>query len=208
MTILGGSSTVYVVDHDPVVRGEVCRVLERSGYTVSVFTNATSFFEAVAPGSHGCLVADLPLSDLGNGSLQGELARRGYTMPLLLLTAPADVSAAVMALKAGASDVLARPVDGPTLLEHVAQLIREDDARRADTDATRQLLASLTQREREVLALVVSGLSNKEIGERLGISFRTVEVHRKHLMLKTHAANLLDLAKLVDRARRDHLISE
>lgn len=200
-----GESAVFVVDGDPVVRGELCRVLERAGHVVVAFSSTDAFFEGVKPDSHGCVVVDLPGD--AERALQQELTRRGYNLPLLLLTAPADVLAAVGALKAGASDVLPRPVDGPTLLAHVGDLLRQDEERRAALDATRQIIDSLTQREREVLTLVVTGLSNKEIGERLGISFRTVEVHRKHLMLKTHAANLLDLAKLVDRARRDHLLA-
>lgn len=206
LTSRGESSTIFVIDGDPIAREAVCAQLQSSGHPVLPLATGAEFLEALRPDTAtGCLVVDLPLVDMSYQMLLQELSKRAVDVPLLLLTEPANLAVAVAATKAGVDDVL--PRDADTLVTRVSELVSESATRRAETSGLRKVLESLTQRELEVLRLVVTGQSNKAIGETLGISFRTVEVHRKHLMLKTHATNVLELARLVELARRAHLIT-
>lgn len=192
--------TVFVVDDDAAVRDSVCLLLETAGLAVEAHDSAESFLAALDPQRYGCLVLDMRMPGMGGLELQAELARRGALLPIIFLTAHGDIPMTVRAMKAGAADFLTKPVDGAELIERIeaalvrARADRESEAARQEARAR---LAALTEREQEILALAVAGCTNKDIARRLGISFRTVEVHRSHILLKTGAATLIELAQLV-----------
>jgi len=192
---------VYVVDDDEAVRESLAFLFEAAGLAVKTFPAAEGFLQAWQPGIPGCLVLDVRMPGMTGPELQAEMARLGLELPIIFLTAHGSIPLTVKAIQAGAADFLTKPVDGQNLIERVQASIRssaEKLGREVATDAMRKSLATLTGREREVLALAVDGHSNKEIARRLGISFRTVEHHRSRVMLKTGVCNLLKLARLVD----------
>jgi RNA polymerase sigma factor (sigma-70 family) len=193
------AATVFVVDDDAAVRDGLALLLESAGLAVETFDSAEAFLAAFDPDRPGCVVLDVQMPGRTGPELQAEMNRRGLRLPVIFLTAHGDIPTTVQAMKGGAVDFLTKPVDAPVLVERVKQAL-ERDSRQREADAAarkaRALLASLTGRERDVLALAVAGMSNKEIARRLGISFRTVEVHRSRILLKTGAATLLSLAQL------------
>jgi len=192
--------TVFLVDDDAAVRDSVSLLLETAGLSVEAYESAESFLAALDPERPGCLVLDMRMAGMGGMELQAELARRGIPLPIIFLTAHGDIPTTVRAMKAGAVDFLTKPVDSAVLLERIeAALVRarSDRESQAARQEARARLAVLTEREREILALAVAGCANKEIARRLGISFRTVEVHRSHILLKTGTETLLELAQLV-----------
>lgn len=197
---------LYVIDDDEPVRDGLRLMLEAAGFEVQVFSSAELFLEALEPGARGCIILDLRLPGMSGTELQAELRRRSNELPIVFLTAYGDIPMTVSAVKAGASDVLVKPVEGNRLVERVNEILRDAAAREASTAHTRARIEGLTNREREVLVLAAGGLSNKDIASRLGISFRTVEVHRGHVMQKTHAANMVELLSLVESARRAKLL--
>jgi len=197
---------LYVIDDDAPVRDGLRLMLEAAGFEVQVFSSAELFLEALQPGDRGCIILDLRLPGMSGTELQAELRRRSNELPIIFLTAYGDIPMTVSAVKAGASDVLVKPVEGDRLVERVNEILRDAADREASTAQTRERIQGLTSREREVLVLAAGGLTNKDIGARLGISFRTVEVHRGHVMQKTHAANMVELLSLVESARRAKLL--
>lgn len=197
---------VYVIDDDAPVRDGLRLMLEAAGLEVQVFSSAELFLEALQPRDRGCIILDLRLPGMSGTELQAELRRRSNELPIVFLTAYGDIPMTVSAVKAGASDVLVKPVEGDRLVERVNEILRDAAAREASTAQTRERLQGLTSREREVLVLAAGGLTNKDIAARLGISFRTVEVHRGHVMQKTQAGNMVELLGLVESARRAKLL--
>lgn len=193
--------TVFVVDDDQAVRDGLRALLETSGYEVEASPSAEAFLAAFDASRPGCLVLDVRLPQMTGLELQAELARRGSTLPIVFLSAHGDIPMTVAAMRAGASDFLTKPVDGALLVEKVEAALRTGSAQAAGAQAAQARLGSLTEREREVMDLAVGGLTNKEIAQALGISHRTVEVHRGRVMQKTRAAHLLELAQLVATAR-------
>ena len=192
---------VYVVDDDEAVRDSLAFLIESAGLAVNAFAGAESFLQAYQPGIPGCLVLDVRMPGMTGPELQAEMARLGIDLPIIFLTAHGSIPLTVKAIQAGAADFLTKPVEGQILVERIQASLRshaERLEREAANNAIRKTLATLTEREREVLALAVEGHSNKEIARLLGISFRTVEHHRSHIMLKTGVSNLLKLVRLVD----------
>jgi FixJ family two-component response regulator len=144
----------------------------------------------------GCIILDVNMPDMDGPALQEELNRRGLLLPIIFLTGQGSIPLTVRVLKAGASDFLTKPVDGTELLACVNQALikcEEMKIKSADSQAKALRLATLTEREREIMSLIVAGHANKEIAERLDISPRTVENHRAHIMEKTGATNLREL---------------
>lgn len=189
--------TVFVVDDDPLIRDSLSLLLETQALAVESFDSAESFLAAVNADRPGCLVLDVRLPGMGGPALQAELQRRNIHMPILFLTAHGDIPTTVGAMRAGADDFLTKPPDVAVLLERIRMALNrsilEQQQRTVQSD-THKRLATLTRRESEILSLAMAGHSNKHIARQLGISFRTVEVHRSNILHKMGATTLLDLA--------------
>jgi FixJ family two-component response regulator len=192
---------VYVVDDNDAVRQSMAILFETVGLGVATFATAESFLQGYQAGVPGCLILDVCLPGMTGPELQVEMARLGIDPPIIFLTGHGSIPLTVKAIQAGAADFLTKPVDGRILLQRVQAALlssAEKLERKAEMRALQQRLATLTGREREVLALVLESHSNKEIARRLGISFRTVEHHRANLMLKSGAGTLLELARMLE----------
>jgi len=193
------SPVTFVVDDDAAIRDSLALLGETAGLQVECYDSAEAFLAAHHPDRRGCLVLDVRLPRMSGPQLHEELRRRGSSLPVIYLSAHGDIPLTVQAMKAGAADFLTKPVDGALLLEriHAALALGSASPYSGGTSASqRERLAQLTAREREVMRLAVAGHSNKEIARRLGISFRTVEIHRSRVLKKTGATSLLELARL------------
>ncbi|MGA8865169.1 MAG: response regulator [Gallionella sp.] len=185
---------VYIIDDDAAVRDGLTMLLEASGHAVAAFRSAGEFLDACTPDWRGCIILDVDMPGMDGTALQEELPRRMVRLPVIFLSGKGTIPLTVRAIKAGAVDFLTKPVDRKVLLDRVQKALQRGEA--FNSIALR--LAELTEREREVMKLAVAGHTNKEIGQRLGISYRTVEIHRTHVMQKTGATNLLELARIAD----------
>ncbi|MEQ8268980.1 MAG: response regulator FixJ [Parvibaculum sp.] len=191
--------TVFIVDDDAAVRDSLRALLESAGFRVEDFASAAAFLDSSTPERQGCLVVDIRMPDMDGLELQEELIRRRIALPAIVMTGHADVPLAVRAMKAGAVDFIEKPFKEEVLLDGVGRALetgrlRRDHAAYAETST--RLLAGLTLREREVLEHLVAGKANKMIAHDLGISPRTVEVHRANLMEKMQARTLSDLVRM------------
>ena len=194
-------STVYLVDDDDAVRDSLALLFETAGLPVECYPSAETFLDAYRPDRAGCLVLDVSMPGLSGTELQAVLARRGFRLPIIFLTAHGDIPMTVRAIKAGAVDFLTKPVQARPLLERVQAAIAEDLRQRERLriePAAAAILASLTPRELEVAQLLVEGRTNKEIARHLGISHRTVENHLARVMEKTRTHHLVELARLME----------
>jgi FixJ family two-component response regulator len=191
--------TVFVCDDDPDFRAALQRLIESAGLRVKPYPSAESFLEEYDPSHPGCVVLDMRMPGMTGLQLLEELNNRSTLLPVIVLTGYADVPTVIRALKAGAFEFLEKPFDEQALLERVrAALARDLEARgtQAERGRATQLIASLSPREREVMLLVVAGKANKEIADVLGLSPRTVEGHRGHVMDKLRAGSVAELVKL------------
>jgi two-component system response regulator FixJ len=202
------SPPIFVVDDDPDVRESLVTLLKSSGFQVEPFESATKFLADGGAARRGCLIADIRMPDMDGLALQEELTRRGALLSVIIVTGHGDVPLAVRAMKAGAVDFLEKPFEEESLLVSVrraADRISSAGTRIAAFDEAQTRLSDLTKREREVLDLVVAGRANKVIAHELGISPRTVELHRARVMDKMNARTVADLVRvtlLVDQAAR------
>jgi two-component system response regulator FixJ len=191
--------TVFVVDDEEAVRDSMRMMLERAGYNVRSFASAEEFLEAYEPSTLGCLVCDVRLGGQSGLELQRELDRRKCPLPVILITGHGDVEMAVAAVKRGAFDFIEKPFEDGRLYTSVAQALtagREFLAKEEEITALRNRIAELSPRQREVLELLIDGLSNKEIAKLLGISPRTVETYRAFVMARMGASSLAELVKM------------
>lgn len=193
-------ATVFLVDDDAAVRDALSMLLEVSGFSVETFPEGESFLAAYTDISRpGCLVLDVRMPGMSGPELHKELNRRGIRLPVIFLTAHGDIPTSVSAIKAGAMDFLTKPVEGGLLVERVRTALIQDAqerTRRNEINALGARYASLTERERDVLALVIAGHSSKEIARSLHISHRTVDTHRTHIMRKMSARSAVDLTAM------------
>lgn len=190
---------VFIVDDDAVVLDSLRMQLEAAGYAVATFHGAEDFLEICTPDTDGCIILDVSMPDMDGPALQEELKRRGLNLPIIFLSGHGTIPLTVRTLKAGAMDFLTKPVKGSVLLARVQEAMEQCAILRKQAQASRSVasrLAMLTDREHEILKLAVAGHTSKEIAQRLGISFRTVEIHRAHVMQKTGASNMLELARI------------
>ncbi|HYW04832.1 MAG TPA: response regulator [Gammaproteobacteria bacterium] len=191
--------TVHVVDDESAVRDALGLLLEAEGWPVATYVSADAFLRDCGPGSRGCVVLDLNMPGLNGLEAQDRLRERGIDMPVIILTGNADVPAAVRALKHGALDFIEKPFSERDMLGVVARAL-EEDRRRAAASRQRSDIArreaALTAREREIMELIVAGRANKVIAIDLGISERTVELHRSRIMKKMGARSVAELVQL------------
>lgn len=191
--------TVYVVDDEPAVRDSLVMLLGSVGLRVEAFAGGAAFLGVYSPALTGCLVADVRMPGMSGLELQEALAALGSTLPVIIITGHGDVAMAVRAMKAGAADFIEKPFNEQTLLDAVHRALASHKpngppgAARAELEAR---VASLTPREREVMLLVAEGRPNKVVATRLGLSTRTVEVHRAKVMEKMQARSLADLVRM------------
>jgi FixJ family two-component response regulator len=193
---------VYLVDDEPAVRKALGRLLRSAGIEVATFGSAEEFLGALEEEAAGCALLDVAMPGLDGLALQETLARRSIDLPVLFLTGHGDIPMSVRAMKAGASDFLTKPVDGRALVAAVRRALERGRslarARREDAEIHRRL-ASLTPRERDVLEGVAAGRLNKQIAGDLGISEKTVKIHRGRVMTKMAAGSVAELVRLADR---------
>jgi RNA polymerase sigma factor (sigma-70 family) len=186
--------TAYVVDDDASVRDSLALTLSLSGYASASFADAESFLAAWRPDWAGCVIADLRLPGMSGTQLQAALRARGCRLPFIIITAHGDVATARAAFHAEAVDFLEKPFD-PAQLRTAIESAFSREKLRLQRAAEASRLAHLTPREREVLELAARGLHAKEIAAKLGISSRTVEVHKTRVMEKLGARNVAELVR-------------
>ncbi len=190
---------VYIVDDDESVRASLRALLGQVGLAAADFPSAESFLKAVRQDSRGCLLLDVRMPGMGGLRLQEILQERGVSLPIIVLTGHADVPMAVRALKAGASDFVEKPFNPQDLLERIEICLASDAQTKAAAERQQQaasIISELTAREQEVLSLLVTGKPSKVIASKLGISEKTVDVHRSNVMRKAGVRSVAELVHL------------
>ena len=193
------AATVFVVDDDPAIRFAMQALMESIDLKHEIFASGDEFLERVEDHRAGCLVLDIRMPGLGGLELQEELIRRGSALPIIFITGHGDVPMAVDAMQKGAVDFIQKPFRDQDLLDRVREALITDEQQRKKQQEHAEVaerLARLTNREREVFDLVVTGKPNKVIAYELGVSQRTVEIHRARVMEKMQARSLADLVKM------------
>ena len=198
------SPLVFVIDDDPAVRDSLQGLIRSAGWQAEAFATARDFLALPRAGVPSCLVLDFSLPDIDGLDLQRRVAEQGHDMPVVFVTGYGDVRKVVRAMKAGAVDVLTKPFDSSMLLGVIANAIalsRDAIREQAALRALRERYASLTPREREVMALVTAGRLNKQVAGELDISEITVKAHRGKMMRKMHARSFAALVEMAARLR-------
>lgn len=197
---------IYVVDDDEAIRRSLSFLLKTSGYAVRLFEGGTAFLKEAADLESGCVLLDVRMPDIDGLEVQRELRARGIMLPVIIMTGHGDIDMAVAAMKAGASDFIEKPFEKAALLgcvEAARRLSVADRGANARADDARARLNALTDRERDVLDGLVEGLPNKSIAYDLGISPRTVEIHRANLMQKLEVKSLAEALRIAFHAAVD-----
>jgi FixJ family two-component response regulator len=194
------SRTVYVVDDDEAMRDSLVWLLDSHGFAVEPYPSAEAFLAAWSEAMRGCVVLDVRMPGMSGLELHERLAARRSTLPVVFVTGHGDVPMAVAALKKGAVDFIEKPFNDKEMLRLIASCLELEQARRASrqrVDDVRRRVGSLTDREREVMRLVVAGKLNKQIADELGISIKTVEAHRGRVMEKMEVGSVAELVQAV-----------
>ncbi len=191
--------TVFIVDDDPAIRFAMQALMDSVNLEHEIFESGDEFLTKVTEQRPGCLVLDIRMPGLGGLELQEELIKRGNTLPIIFITGHGDVPMAVEAMQKGAVDFIQKPFRDQELLDRIREALATDEERREEQQQHAEVnerLNRLTNREREVFDLVVTGKPNKVIAYELGVSQRTVEIHRARVMEKMQARSLADLVKM------------
>jgi FixJ family two-component response regulator len=194
--------TVFVIDDDPSVRRALERQLRTAGFRVETFESAQDYVARAPQAAIACIVTDVRMPGMSGLDLQDSLAQAGRALPMVFITGHGDIPTTVRAMKGGAVNFLPKPFAERDILAAVAEALERSRAlegERRDIENLRTRYEALTAREREVLVLVVAGLLNKVIADRLGIQEATIKVHRGRVMEKMGAASLADLVRMSEQ---------
>ncbi len=192
--------TVFIVDDHDGVRDSIAELVESVGLHHSTFASAQQFLDGFDPEARGCLVLDVRMAHMSGPALQERLNAIGAAIPIVFISGHADIEVAVRTIKAGAVNFVTKPYKEQQLLDSINEALARDAANHDAPAAKREFaarLAALSEREGQVLDLVVAGQSSKSIARTLGISFRTVELHRNHIFEKLSVASVAELVRLV-----------
>jgi len=200
MTIRQGM--IYILDDEPEMVKALDRLLRAKGFETHGFTSVREFQDYELPASVACLILDVAMPELDGLELQKDLLREGNPIPIIFLTGHGDIPMSVRAIKAGATDFLTKPVDDNALLQAVQHALLESEQRlkaRTYTALWSSRLATLTERQREVLDLIVEGKLNKQIAAELGTGEQNIKLHRAHIMQKMGVHSFAELVRVVER---------
>ena len=196
---------VYVIDDDDAVRDSIALLLSSFGHRVRAYANAQEFLSDIDEGAGGCVVTDIRMPGASGIDLLAHLKEKHHSLPVILITGHGDIPLAVQAMKLGASDFLEKPFQEDQLPDAVARALAQRGAvSQEETLEARAKVASLSQRERQTLEALIKGHPNKVIAHQLGISPRTVEIHRANLMTKLGASNLPEVVRIALHAGLDN----
>lgn len=198
------TGTVFIVDDDAAVRDSLAALLEAEGFSVEAFDSAKAFLAGYTPKDACCVIADIRMPDMDGLELQEEIIRKGWGLPVIIITGHGDVPLAVRAMKAGAVDFIEKPFDDAILRAGIDRGLAQSRKARGESAVTQEAetrISQLTAREREVMEHLVAGRPNKVIAHRMDISPRTVEVHRGRVMEKMQARSLSDLVRMALAAK-------
>ncbi|MGA1864242.1 MAG: response regulator transcription factor [bacterium] len=194
--------TVYILDDDPSVLISLKRLIESADFHVETFSLAAEFLEHKLSRNPGCLVLDVSLPDIDGFKLQDELSKRNISMPIIFITGYGDIPMCAKAIKKGAVDFLPKPFEDKEILSAIEQAIlksRQDNKNEEEISHIKLLLSSISPREHEVMRWVITGLINKQIAQKMGITEKTVKVHRGRVMKKLQVDSVVELARLLEK---------
>lgn len=195
---------VHIVDDDPAIRDALSWLFSTRQVNTELWDSGEAFLDALGPESQGCILLDIRMDGLSGLEVFEQLRERQSSLPVIFLTGHGDLPLAVTALKQGAADFIEKPFNDNDLVDRVLDVLRSYEAsqeERATEQALEARLETLSQREREVLALALEGRLNKQIAQDLSITMRTVEVHRARALEKMQSRTLIELARMLDPAR-------
>ncbi len=199
---MSGRATVFVIDDDESVLKALSRLIRSVGFEVETFSSAGDFLNQRLPDCPSCAVLDVRMPGLSGFDLQEKLKQVGVEIPIIFITGHGDVPMSVRAMKAGAVDFLQKPFNDQELLDAIQRAVSFDQQERRERTEKAEIqdrIDSLTPREKQVLALVVTGMLNKQIGAELGATEKTIKVHRARVMEKMRAASLPDLVRIAEK---------